>query len=207
MELDPFHKQGLLGGRKPFQKAFVDPISQGRNEAAERLRQRVRPFVLRRLKRDVLPELPPKTEVQLNVTMTEAEKATYEAVSLGVRQDVQRMLDEKNMMAALEALLRLRQAACHQGLLPGRSGEKTAGKPGVKHTGSSKVERLVENLIAGKENGHRALVFSQWTGFLDLIEPALTLAGISFGRLDGSTPIPRGPLSTDSRRRTARMPC
>jgi len=75
-----------------------------------------------------------------------------------------------------EALLRLRQASCHSALVPGQSAAT-----------SSKVERLVESLEDAAADGHKALVFSQWTSFLDLIEPHLREAGVAFTRLDGST--------------------
>ena len=80
-------------------------------------------------------------------------------------------------MQALEALLRLRQAACHAGLVPGQVADR-----------SSKVDALVEALQVAHEEGHRALVFSQWTSLLDNVEPALRREGIRFSRLDGSTP-------------------
>jgi SNF2 family DNA or RNA helicase len=79
-------------------------------------------------------------------------------------------------MAALEALLRLRQAACHSALVPGHDAET-----------SSKVARLVAVLEEAAADGHKALVFSQWTSALNLIEPHLRAAGIDFVRLDGST--------------------
>jgi SNF2 family DNA or RNA helicase len=79
-------------------------------------------------------------------------------------------------MNALEALLRLRQAACHTGLLPGIDSET-----------SSKVKTLVEKLEEVTNSGHKALVFSQWTSLLNLIEPHLESKDIGFVRLDGST--------------------
>jgi SNF2 family DNA or RNA helicase len=83
-------------------------------------------------------------------------------------------------MTALEALLRLRQAACHPALLPGADTGAGAGS-------SSKLERLAEALELAAAEGHKALVFSQWTSLLDLIEPRLNTAGLQFVRLDGST--------------------
>jgi SNF2 family DNA or RNA helicase len=80
------------------------------------------------------------------------------------------------VLAALEALLRLRQAACHRALLPGQSAE-----------GSSKLDVLFETLEEALEEGHKALVFSQWTSLLDLVEPQLRERGVRFTRLDGST--------------------
>jgi len=79
-------------------------------------------------------------------------------------------------MQALEALLRLRQAACHPALVPGQQAAT-----------SSKVERLIDALETAAADGHKALVFSQWTSLLDLIEPALARAELAFPRLDGST--------------------
>jgi SNF2 family DNA or RNA helicase len=79
-------------------------------------------------------------------------------------------------MKALEALLRLRQAACHPALVPGQQAQL-----------SSKVQRLVEALENAVADGHKALVFSQWTSLLDLIEPPLREAEVGFTRLDGST--------------------
>jgi SNF2 family DNA or RNA helicase len=81
-----------------------------------------------------------------------------------------------SVLAALEALLRLRQAACHPALVPGQRAETSA-----------KVELLLEQLETALAEGHRALVFSQWTSLLDLVEPHLAAAGIAFTRLDGST--------------------
>jgi SNF2 family DNA or RNA helicase len=80
------------------------------------------------------------------------------------------------VMAALEALLRLRQAACHRGLLPGQHAD-----------GSTKLTTLLEALTEAAAEGHKALVFSQWTSLLDKVEPALAAAGLTWTRLDGST--------------------
>jgi SNF2 family DNA or RNA helicase len=85
------------------------------------------------------------------------------------------------VMAALEALLRLRQAACHTALLPG------GVRGGPAPASSSKLTRLLDALDDARADGHRALVFSQWTSLLDLIEPHLTSNDIGFVRLDGST--------------------
>src|SRR5690606_29888866 len=138
---------------------------------------RIRPFVLRRLKREVAPELPPRTEVVLRCTLTEEERRVYDAVRAATVQDVVARLQQGgNVLAALEALLRLRQAACHAGLVPGNHAET-----------SSKIELLLEQLDEAVAEGHKALVFSQWTSLLDRVEPHLRRAGIAFLRLDGST--------------------
>ncbi len=172
-----FANRGLLGGRSEFADRHARPIAEGQAGAAAALRQRTRPFLLRRLKRDVAPELPPRTDAVLRVELGDGERAVYDAVRAAAQKDLLALLDEgKGVMQALEALLRLRQAACHPSLVPGQKAET-----------SSKVEALVEALETAASEGHKALVFSQWTSLLDLIEPALARAELSFARLDGST--------------------
>jgi SNF2 family DNA or RNA helicase len=174
-----FANRGLLGGRSEFRDTWARPVTDGSPDAAARLRRKLKPFVLRRLKRDVAPELPPRTESILHVTLDEREKATYDAVFAATRAEVVQLLGQGgSVLKALEALLRLRQAACHPALIPGQG----------KGVSSSKVEALLEALRTAAADGHKALVFSQWTSLLDLIEPELTSAGLSFVRLDGSTP-------------------
>ncbi len=172
-----FTNPGLLGGRKDFVNRYSEPILHGSEEAAERLRARIKPFVLRRLKRDVVPELPPRTDVTLTVELDETERNIYDSIRAATRKEVVAKLKSGgNMLAALEALLRLRQAACHPALVPGQQA-----------TTSSKVSRLLLGLESAAADGHKALVFSQWTSLLDLVEPHLERAEIPFLRLDGST--------------------
>jgi superfamily II DNA or RNA helicase len=172
-----FANPGLLGSRARFQRRYAGPIADGKPGAAEELRSRIRPFVLRRLKREVAPELPPRTEMTLHCELGEAERRVYDAVRAATRRDVVSQLQRGgSVLAALEALLRLRQAACHRALVPGQRAE-----------GSSKVDLLLEELDTVVADGHKALVFSQWTGLLDRVEPPLRAAGIAFTRLDGAT--------------------
>ncbi len=172
-----FTNPGLLGGRRQFDERLARPIAEGQPEAAERLRRRIRPFVLRRLKREVAPELPPRSESVMHVSLDERERAVYDTVMAATRTEVVALLKEGgSVLKALEALLRLRQAACHPALVPGQHA-----------TSSSKVQTLVEALSTAVAEGHKALVFSQWTSLLDLIEPPLKGAGVTFERLDGTT--------------------
>ncbi len=172
-----FLNRGLLGGRRDFRDRYARPISEGDSEMGVRLRERIRPFVLRRLKRDVAPELPPRTEVVLRFDLSDEERQVYRAVEAAtVRPVVERLQSGGSVIAALEALLRLRQASCHSALVPGQIADA-----------SSKVDLLVERTAQAVEDGHKALVFSQWTSFLNLVEPHLEAAGIPFERLDGAT--------------------
>lgn len=172
-----FLNPGLLGTYTQFQERYAEPILSGDNSASVALRARVSPFILRRMKRDVAKELPPKTEVVIRCELQGEERVLYEALLASARGEVLGRLDEGvDIISALEALLRLRQACCHPALVPGHSA-----------LSSSKVELLVESLKRSIGAGHRALVFSQWTSLLDLIEPHLVGAVLSFARIDGDT--------------------
>ncbi len=173
-----FLNPGLLGGRSDFRERYARPIAEGDAERAERLRQRIRPFVLRRLKSEVAPELPPLAEIVLDCELSPEERAVYDSVRAAtVREVVERLRAGGSVMAALEALLRLRQAACHPSLVPGQS-DRTGS--------SSKLETLFARLEQAVADGHRALVFSQWTSLLDRVEPGLREREIDWLRLDGS---------------------
>jgi SNF2 family DNA or RNA helicase len=172
-----FANPGLLGSLASFQARWARPIAAGEPGVAETLRRRLRPFVLRRTKGEVAPELPPRTERVLRCELDPEERAVYDAILATTRRDVvERLAAGASPLAVLEALLRLRQAACHRGLVPGQEAER-----------SSKVELLVEELTTAVAEGHKALVFSQWTSLLDRVEPALRAAGIGWTRLDGAT--------------------
>ena len=174
-----FAAPGLLGGRSDFDQRYARPIAAGEPGVAGRLRARIRPFVLRRLKSEVAKELPPRTDVVLRCTLGDAERKVYDAVRAATREEIVARLDaggSGSVMKALEALLRLRQAACHPALVPGQDGGESA-----------KLALLMETLEEALEEGHKALVFSQWTSLLDLVEPELEARGVAFTRLDGST--------------------
>jgi SNF2 domain-containing protein/helicase-like protein len=172
-----FTNPGLLGGRQYFQDQYATPISDGRPDAAKALRTKIRPFLLRRLKSDVARELPPRTDLMLECDLNDEERAVYDAIRAATQKDVvERLRAGGSVLQALEALLRLRQAACHSALIPGQQAAS-----------SSKVEELLSALEEATAEGHKSLVFSQWTSFLDLIEPHLQKAEIPMLRLDGST--------------------
>jgi superfamily II DNA or RNA helicase len=178
-----FVNRGFLGGLSDFDEQYARPIAEGDRDAGARLRARIKPFVLRRLKRDVAKELPPRTDVVLRCTLDADERASYESIRAATQKDiVEQLASGGNVLAALEALLRLRQACCHRALLPGQTAER-----------SSKLELLLETLEEALSEGHKALVFSQWTSLLDLVEPLLKERGVRFTRLDGST-VDRGAV-------------
>jgi superfamily II DNA or RNA helicase len=172
-----FANPGLLGSRRFFQENYVIPVQAGNEHVLNRLRSRIKPFLLRRKKSEVATELPPKTTVVLKSELSEAERQLYDGILLATRKEVLESLAQGgSVIQALELLLRLRQASCHSGLVPGQIAET-----------SSKVDVLTEILEVSAAADHKTLVFSQWTSFLDRIESALNAAEISLLRIDGST--------------------
>jgi hypothetical protein len=185
-----FLMPGLLGSLESFRERFVRPIEAGDGEARRALRARVRPYILRRLKKHVASELPPLTEMVVRCTLGEAQRRVYEGVQLAARRDVAEALDStgrgRSTMQILEALLRMRQAACDPTLLPG----------GGDGAGSAKLDRMEELLMELVLEGHKALVFSQWTSLLDRAQARLKDLGIATVRLDGSTRDRAGVIET-----------
>lgn len=175
-----FLNPGLLWKRAEFTERFGEAIRSGNPRKLERLRQRIKPFLLRRKKTDVAPELPPRTEVTLHCDLSEAEQHLYKSIVAASKKEVVEKLEGgASVFAALEMLLRLRQACCHPSLVPG-SGMDAAFP-------SAKLELLMESLEESLDLGHRALIFSQWTSLLDLAQSRLAEKNIRFSRLDGAT--------------------
>ncbi|MCB9673547.1 MAG: helicase [Alphaproteobacteria bacterium] len=177
-----FLMPGLLGSLEAFRERFSRPIESGSQRARQALRARVRPYVLRRMKQQVATELPPLTEMVVRCPLSDEQRKVYDTVRLAAREDVQRALADKtgggSALQVLEALLRMRQACCDPSLLPGDIGL------GVD---AAKLDRLEDLLVEVVLEEHKALVFSQWTGLLDRVQPRLQKLGIDWVRLDGST--------------------
>jgi SNF2 family DNA or RNA helicase len=172
-----FINPGLLGRREEFLEKFARPIGGGDLEAASRLKARIKPFILRRLKREVAPELPARTETVLHCELSPEERSVYEMILASTRKEVLATLEEGgSILKALEVILRLRQACCHRGLIPGEEASE-----------SSKTTLLMETLEESLSEGHKSLVFSQWTSYLDKIGDELGVRGIRYSRIDGST--------------------
>ncbi len=175
-----FINPGLLGSRERFNTRFALPIERlNDREAGRRLKKLVQPFILRRLKSQVLEELPPRTEVVLQVELSKEETAFYEALRLKAleRIEAEAGANGQKPMRILAEITRLRQACCHPRLiLP----ESTIAGAKLSLFGEVVAELL--------ENGHKALVFSQFVGHLALIREYLNALAIPYRYLDGSTP-------------------
>lgn len=178
---------GLLGSAARFEKAFRRPIEKdGDRLRAEILRKRIAPFLLRRTKEVVAPELPPRTESVVTIELEGGQRALYESVRLAMDERIRAVVAAKGLarshIEVLEALTKLRLCCCDPRLV------KTGDQKRHADIGSAKLDWLRQSLPELIEEGRRILLFSQFTSWLDLIETdVLKPAGISWLRLDGST--------------------
>jgi superfamily II DNA or RNA helicase len=173
-----FLNPGFLGTSSVFGgKAARDP-----DDATRKLLSRaLRPFVLRRTKGQVASDLPAKLEQTLLCEMEAPQRKSYVELRDHYRRTLLARVDKvglaKSRMHVLEALLRLRQAACHPGLLD----------VARAHESSAKLEALLPQLAELREEGHKALVFSQFTSFLAILRERLSARGVPYEYLDGKT--------------------
>lgn len=170
-----FSNPGLLGTNAEFQEKFILPIERdGNKERQHQLRRLLLPFLLRRTKNEVLDELPSKSEITINVELSDNEMAFYEHL----RQQAVINLEEQsnNAMETLAEITRLRQAACNPALV----------KQDI-NIASSKTAAFLEKVDELIGSDHRALVFSQFTSHLALVRKELDKRGIEYLYLDGST--------------------
>ena len=175
---------GLLGSWEQFRQRFAVPIERHHDRKRQAALARVVcPFLLRRTKAEVAPELPSRTEMNQTIELGPTERRLYEAERIEILHSLAKSAaagigdDARQRIKILAALTRLRLLCCHPRLVVK---ESTAG--------SAKLAALVELLTELRDEGHRALVFSQFTSFLDLARPLLTQAGLRTLTLDGSTP-------------------
>ncbi len=173
---------GLLGTPEHFRARFAQPIERdGDLERKRRLSEILRPFLLRRTKAEVALDLPPRTEVTRVVELSEAERRLYEAARESALDSLVRRQgpEHERRFAVLAALTRLRLLACHP-----RLADPSSQVP------SSKLETFLELVQDLRAEGHRALVFSQFTSHLKLVQERLDALGIPSLYLDGQTPAP-----------------
>ncbi|HPT49534.1 MAG TPA: DEAD/DEAH box helicase [Accumulibacter sp.] len=177
-----FVNPGLLGSVGRFNERFAGPIERQRDREAQHVLKRlVGPFVLRRTKSEVLQELPPRTELVLSISPDAAEAAHYEALRRQAAEEIDATLDRAPPAQArfniLAQLTRLRRAACDPRLC--------TPELGIIGAKVQAFAELASELVA---NGHKALVFSQFVDFLQILREPLDAAGIRYQYLDGGTP-------------------
>lgn len=174
-----FLNPGMLGSSGAFQKGISD---RNPDEGTRRaLSGALRPFILRRTKEQVATDLPAKTEQTQYCELLGPQRKQYDQLRDHYRRDLLERLDRdgmaKSKIFVLEALLRLRQAACHPGLIdPKRTGDASA-----------KLDLLLPQLVEVAEEGHKAIVFSQFTSFLAILKERLDREGVAYEYLDGRT--------------------
>jgi SNF2 family DNA or RNA helicase len=174
-----FLNPGLLGSTRWLSGPAGRQVADDDGYIA-RLARGLRPFFLRRTKEHVTPELPPRTEETLYVELEGPQAQTYDQLRQHYRASLLKQVDRdglaRSRFAILEALLRLRQAACHTGLLP----ESRRGASG-------KFDLLLPRIAELVAEGRKALVYSQFTTLLQLLRPLLDAEGVKYEYLDGQT--------------------
>ncbi|HEY0816836.1 MAG TPA: DEAD/DEAH box helicase [Pseudonocardia sp.] len=171
---------GLFPSPTRFQEHYARPIERkGDTEQLARLRRRIRPLVKRRTKEQVAADLPPKQEQVLEIELEPRHRRVYERHLQRERQKVLGLLDdvERNRFTILRSITLLRQLSLHPALVD----------PEQLRLGSSKIDALLDQLDDVIGGGHRALVFSQFTGFLGKVRERLDAEGVGYAYLDGHT--------------------
>ncbi|OGR19298.1 MAG: helicase [Desulfobacterales bacterium GWB2_56_26] len=184
-----FINPGLLGSLNSFNERYAIPIERYQDrEARRKLRKLIRPFILRRIKSQVLEELPSRTEVTLEVEMNQEEYHFYEALRQNALDMLESARDKRGRhLQILTEIMRLRQACCNPRLIDRNSSIE-----------SSKLKvfaSIIEELL---ESRHKALVFSQFIGHLNFIREYLDRQKISYQYLDGSTSSKQRKLNVDA---------
>ena len=179
-----FLMPGLLGGQREFRTGFRQPIERDGDEARlHALGQRVRPYLLRRVKEEVAPELPPKTELLRPVELGGAQRDLYESIRAAAHGEVRRAIARKGLAASsvtvLDALTKLRQVCCDPRLVRVREAAEISE--------SAKLTAFIELVTAQLGAGRRMLVFSQFTRMLALIAHELRQREIDYLTLTGAT--------------------
>ncbi len=175
-----FINPGLLGSLAKFNERYASAIENNHDHNAQyRLKKLLRPFILRRLKNDVLTELPARTEVTLHIELSPDERAMYEALRRSAMQVMEKATAQSGQqLQVLAEIMKLRRACCHPRLVLDEST--------ISSSKLQAFEELVDELL---DSRHKALVFSQFVGHLKLIRELLDSKGIVYHYLDGSTPV------------------
>lgn len=187
-----FLMPGYLLSKKKFTERYEKPIVREQDSnALKDLNIHIKPFILRRVKKDVLKELPDKIEQKIVVDMTKEQKKIYVAYLKSIKGEIEEEINHKgfnkSQIKILAGLTRLRQICCH----PGMFIENYEGESG-------KLSFLKEILTDAIDGGHRILLFSQFTSMLSIIKDMLDGEGIQYMYLDGSTDVmKRGKLVED----------
>ena len=176
-----FIMPGYLHSPGKFTKLYEIPVTTGDKESINRLKEQIAPFILRRVKSNVLSELPPKTETTLMAEMLPEQRKIYTAYAMEAKGKLKELISagslKGNRIQILAQLTRLRQICCHPGLCT----ENYNG-------GSGKLDLAMETIEIAIQSGHRCLLFSQFTEMLAILRENIEKSGNSYFYLDGATP-------------------
>lgn len=175
---------GYLGNSKQFSTIFRNPIEKDGNiQKVKMLTKRIKPFILRRTKQEVITELPPKTEIIRMVELEGEQRDLYEIIRVSMHEKVQQEISKHGMnkshIIILDALLKLRQVCCDPALL------KIDAAKNITH--SAKRTELINMITEMLDEGRKILLFSQFTSMLQLIEQQLNSLNIPYVKLTGQT--------------------
>ena len=174
-----FIQPDLLGAESAFQKQFIIPIRQGNARVETQLQQLIAPFILRRSKKEVAPELPELTEETIYCDMTGEQNTCYEQEKNSLRNILlqhTQSTDRLHSFSVLNGILRLRQLSCHPQLIfPDYTGT------------SGKATQIIETFDTLQSEGHKVLIFSSFVKHLELLAEAFQERGWKYALLTGST--------------------
>jgi SNF2 family DNA or RNA helicase len=174
-----FINPGLLGPWRTFNHRYLKPIEQrGEDVVRQSLQEQIKPFILRRTKAEVLADLPPLTVVHHSVQLSESEARGYALLRRQIHEKLYTTHGKReNKIEILAEITRLRRYCCHPRLVFPQADSE-----------ASKLSAMLDLVLELRENQHRALVFSQYVDFLELVRQRLDEAEVTYQYLDGSTP-------------------
>lgn len=177
-----FLMPGFLSTFDRFVEKYVRPVGKAHTENLQKLRQKVAPFILRRMKSDVLADLPPLSVIVYHCQLSDLQKDLYAEYVKSARKELIKLVEkngfERVQIQVLATLTRLKQICCHPAIF---AKEKVEPGDSAKY---DMLRELIDNLIEG---GHRAVIFSQYTRMLQILSQDLQKLGIRFLYLDGSS--------------------
>lgn len=177
-----FLMPGLLSTYERFVEKYIRSPVKENGKNLDLLRRKLSPFILRRMKKDVLSELPPVSEIIYHCHLTETQKKLYKSYAASAREELAQLVKkdgfEKVQIHVLATLTRLKQICCHPAIF---------AKEHIEQGDSAKYEMLLELLENLVDGNHKTVIFSQYTRMLNIMRNELTTKGISFEYLDGTS--------------------
>lgn len=177
-----FLMPGLLSTYERFVERFIRSSGHFGRDSLETLKKKVSPFILRRMKQDVLKDLPPVSEIIYHCELTSLQKDLYQSYARSAREELTKLVEkegfQKVQIHVLATLTRLKQICCHPAIF---------AKDQIEPGDSAKYDMFLELIQSLIEGGHKSVIFSQYTRMLSIIRGELEKLGVPFCYLDGST--------------------